>query len=797
MSRLPQPGGDSGSWGGILNDYLAQVHNIDGTLKDNVITSQSIAPNAITATEIANATITEAQLDSSVQAKLNTAGSGGVADGTITTAKLHDDAVTDAKVAPAAAIAKSKLAPLNIVDADVSASAAIAQTKITNLTTDLACKASTTHTHTSSQISDSTTVGRALMGATDAATARTAIGAGTGTSNLAIGTSSTTAKAGDYQPAAANISYSTAVGRSLITASDAATARTAIGAGTSSLAIGTASTTAKAGDYKPTLSDFTTTGTPTDATFLRGDATWATPSLVDDRLGFCQSEAGSAYYTGFDSTAVENIVAGVKAAGGSRLRVAAWWGEFEPTTRGSYDWAGLDRILSLCQSYDIEPVVTIVGNPIPAYSSVTLTDFANACAALATRYGAQGNGQLRNYQIWNEPNHSSPAVPYFGTVAFGAAGYTSMLIAASEAIRAADTGAFIISAALMSTVNFSTTDISPSTFLTSLYDFGAKDAFDAVGFNWYSIEPDFSGYEIPTVEQAFYKELLACRDIMVANGDNAKSVWVTEFGVDRLTVPNAVTRGEILAGQIDLMSRHDWIGCWLAYNWRDSGSGGSREEMYGLVGFTSYTPQNPAYDLVLSSATRVTKGVADGSVTGAKIANDTITGAKLHVSGPGGSGKFLAFGADGTLSSATPSGTSGGGLDEPSLDALINNASSNTRVALDALYALPAELKSGVAPTGTVHANAGTGAGLSSGGTRLALRATITSGTSPSSGGILATFALTGYTSAPVVAVNPRDEASAATFPYAFTTSSLLTLKVAGELDSGATYSYDIIIMGV
>jgi hypothetical protein len=34
MSRLPKPGSDNGSWGDILNDFLSQVHNSDGSLKD-------------------------------------------------------------------------------------------------------------------------------------------------------------------------------------------------------------------------------------------------------------------------------------------------------------------------------------------------------------------------------------------------------------------------------------------------------------------------------------------------------------------------------------------------------------------------------------------------------------------------------------------------------------------------------------------------------------------------------------------------------------------------------------------
>lgn len=51
------------------------------------------------------------------------------------------------------------------------------------------------HTHPASQISDSTALGRQLMAIADAASARTAIGAGT--SNLAIGTTAATAMAGN------------------------------------------------------------------------------------------------------------------------------------------------------------------------------------------------------------------------------------------------------------------------------------------------------------------------------------------------------------------------------------------------------------------------------------------------------------------------------------------------------------------------------------------------------------------------------------------------------------------------
>ncbi len=74
MARLPIPGADSGNWGQILNDYLTQAHNTDGTLKDNVVTSNAIAPGAVSTAELQDGIISEAKLDSSVQSKLNSGG---------------------------------------------------------------------------------------------------------------------------------------------------------------------------------------------------------------------------------------------------------------------------------------------------------------------------------------------------------------------------------------------------------------------------------------------------------------------------------------------------------------------------------------------------------------------------------------------------------------------------------------------------------------------------------------------------------------------------------------------------
>ena len=87
--------------------------------------------------------------------------------------------------------------------------------------------AAASHTHTASQISDSTTAGRALLTGADAAAQRTSLGLGTAAQSAT----------GDFAAAshthtASAISDSTTAGRALLTAADASAQRTSLGLGT-------------------------------------------------------------------------------------------------------------------------------------------------------------------------------------------------------------------------------------------------------------------------------------------------------------------------------------------------------------------------------------------------------------------------------------------------------------------------------------------------------------------------------------------------------------------------------------
>lgn len=52
MVRLPQPGSDEGQWGDLLNDFLLQSHNTDGTLKSGVLGSSQLQDSSITQPKI-------------------------------------------------------------------------------------------------------------------------------------------------------------------------------------------------------------------------------------------------------------------------------------------------------------------------------------------------------------------------------------------------------------------------------------------------------------------------------------------------------------------------------------------------------------------------------------------------------------------------------------------------------------------------------------------------------------------------------------------------------------------------
>lgn len=74
MPRLPQPGGDVGNWGDILNEFLGEAHTSTGSLKNDSVDVAQIKDGAITNAKIsASAAIAKTKLATDVQTSLTAA----------------------------------------------------------------------------------------------------------------------------------------------------------------------------------------------------------------------------------------------------------------------------------------------------------------------------------------------------------------------------------------------------------------------------------------------------------------------------------------------------------------------------------------------------------------------------------------------------------------------------------------------------------------------------------------------------------------------------------------------------
>jgi len=191
MARLPQPGGDSGTWGAILNEFLTESHNTDGSLKSNTVTPDTLSSatptsgqvlsydgtNLVWTTVSGSGTVPDAtssvkglvQLTGDLGGTAATPTVPGLANKADDSAVVHtsgsetitgtknftgtlqaggaavvvtsDSRLSDQRTPSDNSVTSAKIVDGTIVNADISGSAAIAQSKVANLTTDIAAKA--------------------------------------------------------------------------------------------------------------------------------------------------------------------------------------------------------------------------------------------------------------------------------------------------------------------------------------------------------------------------------------------------------------------------------------------------------------------------------------------------------------------------------------------------------------------------------------------------------------------------------------------------------------------------------
>ena len=141
---------------------------------------------------------------------------------------------------------------------------------------------------------------------------------------------------------------------------------------------------------------------------------------------------------------------------------------------------------------------------------------------------------------------------------------------------------------------------------------GARGFFDGVSYHPYStpwlpcdpstpvctFDPSTSGKDVYGMRNG-WDRMLNARNIMVANGDSAKQIWITEFGAPT-NGPGGVSEQDqaaILTNGFNLWQTYTWGGamCWFSY--RDKGNDPStHKDWFGLVDNTgAKKPSNDAF----------------------------------------------------------------------------------------------------------------------------------------------------------------------------------------------------------
>jgi hypothetical protein len=168
---------------------------------------------------------------------------------------------------------------------------------------------------------------------------------------------------------------------------------------------------------------------------------------------------------------------------------------------------------------------------------------------------------VNTFEVLNEPNGCGYRLT--------AAAYTAILQSTYPEIKAADPNSTVLAAGLCPNSGSN----EPYTYITAMYQAGAKGYFDDLNDHAYSI-PDTPLQTSDSWNPWSY--LTEIHNIMVANGDGNKKIWITEFGCPTGSLDDgfpAECTDASLAQQItDAHAQQEnmtYLGPLFIYDWQD------------------------------------------------------------------------------------------------------------------------------------------------------------------------------------------------------------------------------------
>jgi hypothetical protein len=233
----------------------------------------------------------------------------------------------------------------------------------------------------------------------------------------------------------------------------------------------------------------------------------------------------------------------VAAMGFTWIKVTMPWRAMEPQHQ-VYDWTESDRLVELADNYGLKIIARIADSPAWARADGgnngavdsppdDYQDYANFIGAFTGHY-KRDNRRVYAIEVWNEPNINrewAMQVP-------DPAAYTRLLRLSYVAAKAESPRMTILNGALTPTGTWDDTSQPDDVFLQGMYNAGAGGFFDVLSVHapGYKAAPETSPDDIandPTLggHRFFgFRHVEDLRNIMVANGDEPKQIWITELG---------------------------------------------------------------------------------------------------------------------------------------------------------------------------------------------------------------------------------------------------------------------------
>lgn len=250
----------------------------------------------------------------------------------------------------------------------------------------------------------------------------------------------------------------------------------------------------------------------------------------------------------------------MKTLGVKYVRMDFSWQNFEYTRDAPFDYSRYDRFVNWSKTYGIEIIAVLMGVPtwfgtggdtnIPAYGSV-FDDFVTKFGQFTYKVVNHFEGAVTHFEIWNEPDvpafWNDPDGTRYRDFIHGEATkkFVTLLNAAYTQAKTANANCKIVSGGIANDV----------IYLQDMYTYGAR--FDLLGAHPYFTNSPTKNYDVDYINPAGHEyqfpKIQYLRDIMVANGDGAKKILITEVGVDGqfpLPIPEGETQQSIQADRL-------------------------------------------------------------------------------------------------------------------------------------------------------------------------------------------------------------------------------------------------------